>query len=302
MALLIGCSGWSYDDWIGRFYPSELAKQRGDWFGYYARYFSTVEINSTFYRVPTEAMVRAWIQKAEDLPGFQFSVKVPRLITHEMLVRGELETAAEQAVSFEGLCLRPLGEAGLLGAVLLQLSPSVRHDSGDGLHRLRTLLERLSVDTFQYAVEFRHASWLIEKHNELRPDALELLQAFKIANVILDGPGFPPTRSLTARHAYLRFHGRNYDLWYGADEKEDDYRINRYDYLYAEDQLRKWLPRLEEIRENSDIARIYFNNHGRAKAVKNAFQLMDLLAIPHAQKAVEIQDQLTLGGFDQSPH
>ena len=78
-----------------------------------------------------------------------------------------------------------------------------------------------------------------EKHSELRPEVLELLQTFKTANVILDGPGFPPTRSLTARHAYLRFHGRNYDLWYSADEKEDDYRINRYDYLYTEDQLRK---------------------------------------------------------------
>ena len=104
------------------------------------------------------------------------------------------------------------------------------------------------------------------------------------------------TRSLTAKHAYIRFHGRNYDIWY-KDEADDDYRINRYDFLYTLDQLEVWKPRLQEVVANSTTARIYFNNHGRAKAVKNAFQMMDLLSIAHEAKDVDIQDQKKLGEF-----
>ncbi|MHB8117895.1 MAG: DUF72 domain-containing protein [Methanothrix sp.] len=74
MTILVGCSGWSYDDWVGRFYPMELAKKKGEWFSYYAKYFQTVEINSTFYRPPGELQVQSWIKKAKDLKGFEYSV------------------------------------------------------------------------------------------------------------------------------------------------------------------------------------------------------------------------------------
>src|SRR5512136_1024769 len=65
--ILVGCSGWSYDDWVGRFYPIELAKRKDEWFSYYAQFFSTVEINSTFYRPPGERQVQSWIKKARTL-------------------------------------------------------------------------------------------------------------------------------------------------------------------------------------------------------------------------------------------
>jgi uncharacterized protein YecE (DUF72 family) len=94
----------------------------------------------------------------------------------------------------------------------------------------------------------------------------------------------------------VRFHGRNYDIWF-KDEPEDDYRLNRYDYLYAHQELEPWVPRLTEIVSNSDRARIYFNNHGNAKAVKNAFQMMDLLGVQHDEKDIDIQDQMRLGTF-----
>jgi len=296
MAALIGCSGWSYDDWVGRFYPAELAKKKGEWLSYYARFFPTVEINSTFYRVPNEFMVRSWIERGRQRPGFEFSVKLPQVVTHESILKADGEKAAEQASSFEGICVKPLAEAGLLGAVLVQLTPYFRREGKDSLAKLRALFGMLGTDVYDYAVEFRHRTWLNERGNELAPDALEILQEFRVANAIVDGPGFPATRSLTAKHAYARFHGRNYDIWF-KDEGEDDYRINRYDYLYNQDQLEAWKPRLRELIDNSERARIYFNNHGRAKAVKNAFQMMDLLEIPHEQKAVDIQDQMTLGGF-----
>ncbi len=297
MAALVGCSGWSYDDWVGRFYPAELSNRKGDWFGYYSRYFPTVEINSTFYRVPNEFMVRSWIEKGKQRLGFEFSVKLPQIVTHDSILKDSAEAAASQASGFEDVCVKPLAEAGLLGGVLIQMSPYFRLDGRASLGKLRALFQMLGTDTYDYAVEFRHRSWLNEKGNELSPDAVEVLQEFKVANTIVDGPGFPITRSLTAKHAYVRFHGRNYDIWY-KEEPEDDYRINRYDYLYTHEQLGEWEPRLSEIISNCDKARIYFNNHGRAKAVKNAFQMMDTLGIQHEERDVVIQDQMTLGGFE----
>lgn len=297
MAALVGCSGWSYDDWVGRFYPADLANRKGEWFAYYSRFFPTVEINSTFYRVPNEFMVKSWIEKGKQRLGFEFSVKLPQIVTHDSMLKDSPETAASEASGFEEVCVRPLAEAGLLGGVLIQMSPYFRLEGRASLGKLRALFQMLETDSYDYAVEFRHRSWLNEKGNELVSDAVEVLQEFKVANTIVDGPGFPITRSLTAKHAYVRFHGRNYDIWY-KEEPEDDYRLNRYDYLYSHEQLDEWEPRLAELISNCEKARIYFNNHGRAKAVKNAFQMMDTLGIQHEARDVVIQDQMTLGGFD----
>ncbi len=296
MAALVGCSGWSYDDWVGRFYPTDLANRKSEWFAYYSKFFTTVEINSTFYRVPNEFVVNSWVEKGGQRPGFEFSVKLPQMITHESILRDSPEKAAALASSFEDICVRPLAEANLLGCVLVQLSPYFRLEKPRSLGRLRALFQLLDTNAHSYAVEFRHRSWLNEKGNEVTTDALEVLQEFGVANTIVDGPGFPITRSLSAKHAYVRFHGRNYDIWF-KEEDEDDYRINRYDYLYPLDQLETWRPRLEEMLSNCETVRIYFNNHGRAKAAKNAFQMMDLMGIPHEQKDIDIQDQMTLGGF-----
>lgn len=281
---------------MGRFYPAELAKKKGEWLSYYARYFSTTEINSTFYRVPNEFMVRSWIERGRQKQGFEFSVKLPQMVTHESILKDDVEKAAAQASSFEATCVRPLAEAGLLGAVLIQLTPYFKLEGRESLRKLRALFDMLDTDSYDYAVEFRHRSWLNERGNDLTADVLETLQEFGVANAIVDGPGFPITRSLTAEHAYVRFHGRNYDIWF-KDEVEDDYRMNRYDYLYSREELEPWVPRLVEMTANSERTRIYFNNHGNAKAVKNAFQMMDLLGIPHEQKEVDIQDQMKLGGF-----
>jgi len=105
----------------------ELAKKKGEWFSY-AQFFNTVEINSTFYRPPDELQVQSWIKKAKDLKGFEYSVKVPQLVNHKALVEEDPERAIFWATSFEKTCLKPLAEAGLLGGVLLQLSPYVKNE------------------------------------------------------------------------------------------------------------------------------------------------------------------------------
>lgn len=296
MGVLIGCSGWSYDDWIGRFYPPSLAKKRFEWLQYYGKFFPTVEINSTFYLIPKEETVKTWVEKGTKMENFDFSVKMPQLITHESIVNDAPEKAAAQAASFEEICIRPLADGGVLGSVLIQLSPYFKLVEKVSLEKLRRLLEIISSDQFHYNVEFRHRSWLNDKGTELKSDVLDILREFQCANVIVDGPTFPITRSLTARHAYVRFHGRNYDIWF-REEDEDDHRINRYDYLYTDEQLIRWKPRLEELMQNADVVRIYFNNHGMAKAAKNALFMMDLMEIPHEDKDILIQDQMTLGEF-----
>lgn len=295
MVVLIGCSGWSYDDWVGRFYPVELAKKKGDWFAYYADYFPTVEINSTFYRPPNEFLVRSWVKKAEGREGFEYSVKMPQMVTHDSMVKLELDRAAEQAASFERICARPLAQANALGAVLLQLSPYFKNEA-QSLEALKKVLDSVNHSEMDYAVEFRHRSWLDESGREVVPEALEILKERNVANVLIDGPGFPITKMETADHAYARFHGRNYDIWY-REEKEDDFRINRYDYLYTKQQLEPWVPRIQEAEKDYDKVRVFFNNHGRSKSAKNAFELMDMLGVRHRSKEIKLQDQYTLGSY-----
>jgi uncharacterized protein YecE (DUF72 family) len=338
MAALIGCSGWSYDDWIERFYPASIGSKKSEWLAFYAKFFPTVEINSTFYRVPNSDIVKAWIEKGSKIGKFEFSVKMPEVVTHESIVNDSAEKAAAQASSFEAICIEPLANAGLLGSVLIQLSPRFVFDDEKSLNKLRALFEVVNHDKFSYATEFRHRTWLNEAGTDLKSDVLDLLREFKITNVIVDGPGFPITRSLTSNTAYVRFHGRNYDIWYKEErypdvktpplcahcgkptswtsddryychqcqkyvpkgqskDEDDDFRINRYDYLYSDEQLNIWKPRIQELMENASQVRVYFNNHGRAKAVKNALFMMDLIGIQHEQKEIIIQDQMTLGEF-----
>jgi uncharacterized protein YecE (DUF72 family) len=145
-------------------------------------------------------------------------------------------------------------------------------------------------------VEFRHNSWLDESRKEIDAAALEVLRERNVANVLIDGPGLHLGTGQTANHSYLRFHGRNYDIWY-REEKEDDHRLDRYDYLYKKDQLEPWVPQIKEAEQKTLKVRIYFNNHARAKSVRNAFLLMDMLLIEHKEKEIKLQDQFTLGEF-----
>jgi uncharacterized protein YecE (DUF72 family) len=294
MTITVGCSGWSYDDWVGRFFPFEIKDDNAKRFEHYAQFFSTVEVNSTFYRMPGEPQVSSWVEKAKAHPGFEFSVKMPRSVTHEALVDGDDKTALKHALFFESILASPLNEVGGLGAIVLQMSPYF-HNTGSSFEALSRFLGSLSVGEFHYAIEFRHRSWLNDKHH-LLGDAVKLLRDNRIANVIVDGPGFPFTSDLTADSAYVRFHGRNYDIWF-HDEKEDDDRIDRYDYLYTEEQLRPWVPRIREMEERVPRVRVFFNNHGRAKSAKNALELMDLLSIPHSPKVVHVQDQAKIDAF-----
>jgi uncharacterized protein YecE (DUF72 family) len=321
MALRIGCSGWSYNDWVGPFYPTDTKKE--DWLSYYGHFFPTVEINSTFYAVPNQFTVRAWVQKGnatrkfredrfwsqdKEQAKFTFSLKLPQKITHEHLVRGDFEKANQELEAFEAAVLNPLHEQDLLGAVLVQMSPYFRlgpeeKKEGKSLKVLEDFLHVLPTDRYDWAIELRHNSWHSKgrgKTMTLIPEAASVIKQHKVMLCETDGPGFPNIRLPGAKKIYVRFHGHNQDLWFkkgagsskGMEEKEkapdSKGRYNRYDYLYTDKELGPWKKHIEEDFKEKYI---YFNNHPRGKGPKNALMLMDLLGVKHEAKDIKISSQ-----------
>ncbi len=165
----------------------DLAKRKEEWLRYYAQYFPTVEINSTFYRPPNEFMVNGWIKKAQSLKGFEYSVKMPQQVTHETLAQGKSELARIHARSFEDLCVRPLSEENMLGSVIVQLSPSYKM-TDTSISDLRALLASLSTDKYRYAIEFRDTSWLNGKKDALDDAVSEMMWEKNVAMLWWTGP------------------------------------------------------------------------------------------------------------------
>jgi uncharacterized protein YecE (DUF72 family) len=230
----IGCSGWVYKDWRGEFYPEKLPQRA--WLEHYASVFDTVEVNNTFYRLPTEAAVKGW---AEQTPaGFEFTIKGSRYTTH---IKRLLEFEKYSERFFERLV--PLADAGKLGVVLWQLPPNFKQD----LDRLEAALDVLAGRPERQAFEFRHESWF-------HSDTFELLGAHDAALVIGDDPRFPfVTRDVPASWAYVRFHRGAH----GIRGK------------YAPGELDTWRRRIAAWRRGKAVY-AYFNNDWEGFAPENA--------------------------------
>jgi len=251
----IGTSGFSYADWTGRVYPEGLPAR--DQLSYYAREFSTVELNVTYYRVPDPKMVEGWARKTPD--GFLFAVKAYQGLTHE---RAQPEFAAFVDA------LQPLVAAGKMGCVLAQFPNSFRplSENQEYLKRLREGMGDLPT-----VVEFRHAAWVSER-------TFELLRSLGLGFCSVDEPKLPglmPRVAVaTGPIAYVRFHGRNAAKWYNHKEAWE-----RYDYTYAVEELREWVPRLRQLDAEAPVTLVYFNNHFEGQAVKGARDLGQLLLV-----------------------
>lgn len=232
----IGCSGWSYDDWRGAFYPAELPRRR--WLELYAEKFDTVEVNNTFYRLPKREAVAGW---AEQTPaGFLFSCKASRYLTHVK----RLKSVADGAGRFLDL-LEPLREAGKLGPILWQLPANFPRDDA----RLEGALEALPEG--RHAFEFRHPSWFEE-------DVYRQLADAGAALVIGDDPERPfVERRVVAGWTYLRFHrGRR-----GRGGN------------YSDAEIGVWKRRIAAWRSRAEVF-AYFNNDWEAFAPRNALALL----------------------------
>ncbi|MCD4814312.1 DUF72 domain-containing protein [bacterium] len=255
--IYIGTSGFSYADWKGRFYPEKISQQ--DMLAYYARHFSACEINASYYRIPSAAMMVSMLRKSSG--QVRFVVKAHQSMTHQRTA-ATLEYRAFQEA------LKPLQAAGCLGAVLIQFPYSFPNNL-ENRGYLADLKERLRT-AVPLVVEFRHKSWASQI-------VRTFLKEMMLGTVNVDEPDIKnllsPNDQVTNTVGYIRFHGRNKETWY----KKDAEPWERYNYLYTETELADWVPRISRIDYLAKETFVFFNNHWQSQAVVNAKQLGGLL-------------------------
>ena len=234
----IGTSGWHYEDWRSRFYPQDLS--RAKWLEFYSREFATVELNNSFYRLPTENAFAKWYSDTPD--GFSFAVKASRFITHIKRLKN-VEEAEETFIGrAEILCEK-------LGPILYQLPPSLHRD--DGL--LDSFLSGLPRGV-RHVIEFRHQSWLDE-------DVFDILRRNSAGLCVFDMPRFTCPVVATADYAYVRFHGS--EALFSSS--------------YTNEELADWANWITEVAKSLESVYIYFNNDVSGYAVENAKTIRDYL-------------------------
>ena len=236
----IGCSGWHYEHWRGPYYPRGLPKSQ--WLRFYARQFTTVELNSSFYRLPSEKSFTTWREATPD--DFVFAVKVSRFVTHIKRLR-DSGSEVEKFLSRAGL----LGEK--LGPVLYQLPPNMKRND----EVLRSFVSSLPLE-YQHVVEFRHESWIDDA-------VFDILRDYKIGLCVFDMPGSSCPFVATSDYAYVRLHGS----------------AGLYSSCYSGEELSQWAQGIARLGRNLKATYIYFNNDAEAFAVKNAMALRNLLRI-----------------------
>ncbi len=251
MQFWLGTSGYSYPDWVGGFYPP--GTRPGGMLTHYVRHFPLVELNFTFYRLPTSAMLARLADQTP--PGFQFVVKLPRTLSHEENPKdlAPFRQAVEQMHARDRLM-----------GLLCQL-PQSTHDT----KRHRAWLERLAEELagLRLAVEFRHRSWA-------NPDVAPWLRERDVDLVAVDVPNLPNLypRGLvqSGPTVYVRLHSRNAGNWYKSDK-------DRYDYSYDDAALREWVGAFHDNPQPTERVLLLFNNCHRSQAAQNAERMRELL-------------------------
>ena len=253
--IYLGTSGFSYDDWVGAFYPAGMPKR--EWLVYYAREFNSCEVNSTFYALPKPATLKAMSEKTDE--GFLFSVKANQQMTHQQ---------EDNAAVFEAFCqmLEPVITVGKLGCVLAQFpySFSLNQRNWDYLRWVREQLGELPV-----VVELRNAGWL-------RSEVFDWLHQLDLGFCCVDEPPLPnllpPIAEATSDIGYVRFHGRNSAKWW-----QHEHAYERYDYSYTPQELSEWVPRIRKLDSMVERTFVFANNHWRGQAVSTIRQLRLML-------------------------
>lgn len=272
-AIRIGTSGWSYPTgegtWNGVFYPRAGARPRGsgkfDELRFYAEHFDTVEVNSSFYRIPSATTCQSWARRTP--PNFEFALKLFQKFTHpEMFHKATgadpLDLGRADVDAFR-TAIDPLAAAGKLGALLAQFPASFKNEPNTRGY-LEWLLEQFS--DYPVAVELRHRSW-----SDDPGETMTLLGDYGAAWTQIDEPKFrlsirqnllPNVKTFY----YLRLHGRNAAQWWKHEKSED-----RYNYLYSASELEPFAEAVKEATAREvKKAYLYANNHFSAKSVANA--------------------------------
>lgn len=206
--IYLGTSGWSYDHWVGNFYPKDLKK--GDWLKFYSEKFNTVEVNASFYRLPFKNMVKGWKKKTPD--DFLLTFKGSNLITHKKKLKDSEKYLDKFYSRFEMLEDKK-------GTILWQLPPSLHRD--DDL--IENFLNNLN-SNFKQVIEFRHKSWFDK-------EVYNLLKNYNVGFCIISSPDFITDFIVTSDFAYIRWHGK--DKWYR--------------YNYSKEELKEWAEKIRSL-------------------------------------------------------
>jgi uncharacterized protein YecE (DUF72 family) len=257
--ILVGTSGYSYAEWVDAgFYPP--GTKAGEMLVLYARQFRITELNFTWYQMPKAAAVERMRRLAP--PGFRFTAKLTRTLTHEV---DPDRWRGQAALYREGIA--PLVQSGQLTALLLQFPPGFGREAANRRY-LGRLLDELA--GLPLAVEFRHASWATER-------VFIEMERRRATLVAVDEPGLPglfPRLDVVTNPElfYVRFHGRNVRGWRSGNLQQ------QFDYDYTEKELREWADGpIARMAARAAKGVVFFNNHVRAQAPRNAAQLARLL-------------------------
>lgn len=234
----IGTSGWHYEHWRNRFYPEQLAKAK--WLEFYAAHFATVELNNSFYRLPSEAAFANWRDSSP--ANFTFAVKVSRFITHIKRLKNT-EEAVDKFITRAKILDQKLGP------LLYQLPPNM-HRNDELLESFLSTLPR----GMKHVFEFRHQSWLEEK-------VFDILRKYNMGLCVFDMPSISCPLVATADFAYVRFHGST-GLYFSC---------------YSDEELTDWAKRLANLAPDLKALYVYFNNDAEAFAIRNAITLGNYL-------------------------
>ncbi|MFX1503527.1 MAG: DUF72 domain-containing protein [Promethearchaeota archaeon] len=265
--VLIGTSGWGYDEWVGPFYPSSLKKE--DFLVYYSEIFYTNEINTSFYNIPPRKIVENWVNKT---PGdFLFSAKLPQSITHEHKL--DVNRCFMDLKLFLN-AIEPLIISKKLLALLIQLPPFFKMNEhfGNLMDFIDNWPGNTKKDGYSLVVEFRDESWMGE-------EVFQYLTEKSLTYCSVIEPLLPPRMDVTnPTLAYIRFHGYGKKIWF--------------DYCFSEEELKKWVSPIKEVIQKADKIGVYFNNHFSGYATKNSLMLMkELNVLPrHTPEDVNILD------------
>jgi uncharacterized protein YecE (DUF72 family) len=235
----IGTSGWHYKHWRGHFYPEGLPLKK--WFEYYCANFDTVELNNSFYRLPSESAFHCWRESSP--PGFCFAVKGSRFLTH-------MKKLNEPEAGLANFMTRAELLGGKLGPILFQLPPFWEVN----VERLQRFLTALP-PAHQYTFELRNASWFTS-------EVYAILRQFNAAFCIYDLGGFHSALETTADFAYVRLHGPG----------------GKYQGSYDHSALQAWAARIRDWRQELRAIYVYFDNDEAAYAANNALELKRAVA------------------------
>ena len=236
--IFIGTSGWNYKHWLGPFYPQKFPASK--MLGFYAEHFPTVELNNSFYHLPSIKSFHAWRETVPD--DFVFAVKASRFITHMKKLKAPKTSTEKFFARVEKLERK-------LGPILFQLPPRWKVNAG----RLAEFLGAMPKD-YRFAFEFRDESWFND-------EVYEVLKKHNVALCVYHMNGWDSPMEVTADFAYVRMHGT--ESTYGGS--------------YPRSALKKWAKRIETWRSQSMDVYFYFNNDPEGHAVRNAKSLQKLV-------------------------